>query len=187
MIPSLGFQLKVIKQYPEDAFIPILNEEDALVALIVLLGKRSENLFTKAMSVLGYPVIKQMDEVATFAMWSSSNVNYSQQREIDRHLCSWFHMSLVASESKVKRLLGKKFVVPVTGTYQVGHTKVDWSCRDPVTLLLHFITGVANCSTRTSFGMVDVVVSIDHGKGFSRGSCVYPEEDLGQWHLGRSK
>jgi hypothetical protein len=149
----------------------VLNtEEDAMWAILVLLGKKSGLVFKKAMTTLGYSIGEQMDEISTFAMWASANVNYSQQREIARHLRIWFTKSLVASEIQVKKLLGNNFVAPTTGVYDVAGTttKVEWSCRDPAALFVHFLTGIMNSQQRKHFTMIDAVVSIDHGKGFSR-------------------
>ena len=160
------------------------NEDDAMLATLVHFGKQSPSTFEKAIKWLGYGIGNPMDEVATFAMWASANVNYKQQREIARHLRIAFDKSLVAPEQKVKRLLGNNFVVPETGVYKKGNKNIDWSCSDPCLQLVYFITGVMNSSRRKEFTLVDVVVMCDHGKGFSRvilNFILRMKDDDGKW------
>ena len=92
---------------------------------MTLLGKRFPSSLEKACSNLDMLVGKVMDPISTFAMWSSANINYVQQREVARHLRVWFRRQMICSEEKVKHLLGNDFVAPQsTGIYQYKKEKV---------------------------------------------------------------
>jgi hypothetical protein len=60
--------------------------DDAAEWLCYYIGKKYDSSFTLASESLGYPLVQQMDEAATEAMWSDANVNTLQQRIIKRHL-----------------------------------------------------------------------------------------------------
>ena len=54
---------------------PVETETDAVLALLVVLGHKNSDQFKQAAKILGHSLGEQMDEVATFAMWASANIN----------------------------------------------------------------------------------------------------------------
>jgi hypothetical protein len=155
----------------------ITNKGDAATCLITLLGKRFRSSLEAACCNLDMLVGKVMDPIATFAMWSSSNVSYVQQREIARHLRVWYKRQMVCSEEKVKYLLGNDFVAPeVAGVYQYKKEKVPWSCRNPKELFMHYMCAIFNSKDTDKAAQhhhIDLMVTLDHGKGFSRVVLVF--------------
>ena len=157
----------------KEADIPWEDLEITARNLIYHLAKRYPRSFQWAANEQAISITTDpMDAVATFAMWSDANVNCKQAKIIARHLRIWFGKQLVCGETKLKQTLNNSgnIVLPKTSTYKYGSNEtVDWSVRDPVRVLLFFLDGIYNHqSTRKNWTKVDVVVSCDHGKGFSR-------------------
>ena len=136
--------------------------------LFAHLGKRFPNGVKEAVKQQKFACVA-MDPVATFAMWSDANINYSQARLIARHLKYWFGCPLVSSPDELKRVLvTKKAVAPECNTLQLNNESIEWSVRDATQVLLYFCDTVFNrADTRQHWTSFDMVVSADHGKGFS--------------------
>ena len=64
----------------------VSDRNDAAQWLSIYLGRHFEGSFTIALDALGLPVVQQLDEKSTAAMWADANINYTQQRIIKRHL-----------------------------------------------------------------------------------------------------
>jgi hypothetical protein len=62
------------------------DKEDAAEWLVSYLGKRYDASFILASEALGLPLVQQLDEASTEAMWSDANINVVQQRIIHKHL-----------------------------------------------------------------------------------------------------
>ena len=194
---STGFTDRVVEalvhpagHVAESGSIHIDTKENAKLAFLVYLGKKWEGQFKKASEILGHLLLREkMDPVSTFSMWSSANVNYTQQREIARHLKVWYSRSLICSEIVVKKILGSDYVQPkTTGIFLLNKEKIPWSCKHPVKVLKHYLAAVYQCGEKTkhqSITHVDCLLSIDHGKGFSRAVAVFvcrtKDKDTGCW------
>jgi hypothetical protein len=172
----------------DDHRLYIKNKDDAVTSLLIYLGKKYRNNYNAACANLGLSNAEVMDAISTFAMWSSANVNYAQQREIARHLRVWFQRQVVCAEEKVKDLLGNDFVAPeITGTYVHNKEKIPWNYRNPKALFLKYINAVLNSKDDVKASQlhhIDISVSIDHGKLFSRAVAVFVcrrQSEAGRW------
>jgi hypothetical protein len=160
--------------------ILINNQANAVLSLLVHLGKRNKDEFRMACERMKVAVRLPLDEIATFAMWSSANVNYSQQREIARHLRVWYGRGIVCPEDRVKGLLGQDFVRPeVVGVFRYLNVNIPWSARSPSKVLRHYLNGLLNTKDKSSRATIeqithiDCLISLDHGQGFCRAVAVF--------------
>ena len=75
--------------------------------------------------------------------------------------------------------------MPTSAQYRCANERVDWSVCDPVKVFLFFLDGIfSRRGTRLQWSSIDVVVSADHGKGFSRVHAVFicrKRKDDGTW------
>jgi hypothetical protein len=166
--------------------VPLSEDEKAAANLFQYLGGKLPRAFEKAAERLGVRISYPMDATATFAMWSAANVNGYQAIRIAQYLSHHFGFSLVCGGVKIKRqLLEHAVVQPTSGVYWNGKERVDWMVSDPCDLLLgHLLTMMNRQSTRIKLHSVDVLLSVDHGKGFSRAHLVFiarKEDDEGNF------
>ena len=153
----------------------VLNQDERAAAnLLVFFGEKFPRSFDAATRVLTIVCSKPMDAVKTFAMWSEANISGLQSRIISRHLRFHFGSSLCCGEAKVKeQLSGHAIIEAKTAVFFGGNERIDWSCRNPAELTLAYLSSLFNNQlTRCDYHLVDLVLSIDHGKGFSRAHLV---------------
>ena len=75
-------------------------------------------VFSEVGEELGLTIIPRLDEATSFAIQSSSNMNYKQMRELLRNLKVVLGNPIFAPEYRIKNIIGKYFVEPAeTGTY----------------------------------------------------------------------
>jgi hypothetical protein len=68
---------------------------------VLLPWEKYASSFTLALEALGYPLVQQMDETATEAMWADANINIAQQRIIKRHLRYCFGKRIFLAEKYI--------------------------------------------------------------------------------------
>jgi hypothetical protein len=147
------------------------RDEVAAANVLEYFGSRFPTSFQHAAGELGIDTNNQMDAVATYAMWQDANLSTAQTKVIAQHLRHHFGKSVVTNDMKIKRELAvsSRIVVPECGTYRNGNERVEWMVRDPVSLVLAYLDTLVNRqSTRCLYHSIDVLVSLDHGKGASR-------------------
>jgi hypothetical protein len=71
-----------------------------------------------------------------------------------------------AEECKVNQVLGLEHIEPTSGTYKYEKENIDWSYK-PVKQVL----GLWLKSLEKHYDHMDIVVTIDHGKGHSCVTC----------------
>jgi hypothetical protein len=151
------------------------DRQEAFTNLVQFLGGQAQynEGFTEAIENLGICTIPTLDEATTFAIQSSSNINYNQWRELRRNLKVVLGVQLFSGEHKIKQLVGSKFLIPTTGVYRYGNEPVTFSykCADEI-LLLYLTTLMTEMKGEQKIDHIDCVVSIDHGKGVSRATLV---------------
>jgi hypothetical protein len=159
-----------------DGPLSINTTDEAVLVFLIHTGRQHPVLFKNACTHLGINVKETMDAVATFTMWSASNINYSQQREVARHLRVWYGRSMTSAEDRVKKELGCDYVGPKdVGIYIHNNVKIPWSVRCPVVLLQHYLGTVFNTGDKDracQLTHIDCLLSLDHGQGFCRAVAV---------------
>jgi hypothetical protein len=143
------------------------NEKESLFDLLVYIGQNEDYKTTweEAVKSNGL-VLPKLDGIVTRAIQSTCNMNKSQMRQLRGCLKAELGSAVFCSEYKITQVLGIEHVVPTTGTYKYGKEKIDWSykpVRKVLDLWLKSKTG--------HFDHLDIVVTIDHGKGHSRVTC----------------
>ena len=156
--------------------------EDELAAskLLIHIGRKFPKSFSLAADELTITACQPMNAVSTFAMWSAANMSLPQTRSVATHLRFHFGKPLVCPEVNIKRQLldNVKIVEPQCHTYDNANEKIQWMIRDITEIVLAYLSSLMNRqSTRRQYHSVDVIVSIDHGKGFSRALIVV----IGRW------
>ena len=112
-------------------------------------------------------MIPRLDEATTFAIQSSSNMNYKQMQELLRNLKVVLGNPIFAPDYCIKQTIGKYFVEPAeTGTYYLKKERIDWSCKNADDILVLYLTRYLKEHPGRRIELVDVTVLIDHGKGF---------------------
>ena len=161
-----------------DNILDALDEKTSRVDLAInlLMHIRSleqyRDVFAEVGEELGLTMIPCFDEATSFSIQSSLNMNYKQMRELRRNLKVVLRNSIFAPEYRIKQIIGKYFVEPTeTGTYYFKKERIDWSCKNADDILLLYLTQYFKEHPGRRIEFVDVTVSIDQGKGFSRAVC----------------
>jgi hypothetical protein len=157
--------------------------------LLIYIGSRVEyrDCFYDATEELGVSIYPTIDAATTFAIQSSSNINYRQMRELRRNLKVALGHTIFSPEQKIKQLIGTKWLTPETGHYYYGKERIEWSAKQVDEIVCLYFSQLMNEAKTGSLKMehVDLSVSIDHGKGYSRATLIivnrWQEED-GVWH-----
>ena len=74
--------------------------------------KQYRDVFSEVGEELGLTMIPCLDEATSFAMQSSSNMNYKQMQELRRNLKVFLGNPIFAPEYCIKQIIGKYFVKP---------------------------------------------------------------------------
>jgi hypothetical protein len=90
-----------------------------------------------------------------------------------------------STEYKIQQVLGLEHVQPRTGYYKYGKEKIDWSYK-PINQVLELWLK-SRTKGRSDFlcDRLDIVVTIDHGKGHSRITCnliTRWQDKTGEWN-----
>ena len=94
-------------------------------------------------------------------------MNYKQMQEIRHNFKVVLRNPIFATEYRIKLIIGKYFVGPAeTGTYYFKK-RIDCICKNADDILVFYLTQYFKEHTRRRIELVDVTVSINHGKGFS--------------------
>ena len=100
-------------------------------------------------------------------------MNYKQIRGLLRNLKVVLGNPIFAPEYRIKQIIGKYFVEPEdTGTYYFKKERIDWSCNNEDDIFVFYLTQYFKEHPGRRIVLVDVTVSIDHGKGFYRAALV---------------
>jgi hypothetical protein len=121
----------------------------------------------------GFSMIDRLDEETSFAIQSNSGINDSAARLLRRNFTAVLGNPILAPESKMKANLGFKRAEIVRGLHVVPPSKtkkkqrIHWSCKKLDQLVRYYLEALAERGTET-IDQSDIVVSIDHGKGYLR-------------------
>ena len=94
----------------------------------------------------------------------------------------WLHRNLkvvlgnpiFAPDYRIRQIIGKCFVEPAeTGTYYFKKERIYWNCKNADNILVFYLTQYFKEHPRRRIELVDVTVSINHGKGFSWVTLVF--------------
>ena len=100
-------------------------------------------------------------------------MNCTQMQELRRNLKLVIRNPIFAPEYSIKQIIGKYFVEPVeTGTYYSKKERIECSFKNADDILVLYLTGYFKEHPGCRIELVEVTVSIDHGEGFSRATCV---------------
>jgi hypothetical protein len=148
------------------------NEKESLLDLLVYIGQNEEykGTWEEAVTSNGL-VLPKLDGVATRAIQSTCNMNKSQMRQLRGCLRAELGSPVFSSEYEITQVLGIKHVVPTTGSYKYGKEKIDWSYKPVAKVLDLFLQSKSEVNGFQQFDRLDIVVTIDHGKGHSRITC----------------
>ena len=93
--------------------------------------------------------------------------------ELHRNLKVVLGNPIFAPEYCIKQIIGEKIVGPAeTGTYYFKKESIDWSCKNADDILVLYPTQYFKNHPGRRIDLVDVTVSIDHGKCFSPATLV---------------
>ena len=134
-----------------DNILDALDEKTSRVELATNLWmhirslEQYRDMFTEVGEKLGLTMIPRLYEATSFAIQSSSNVNYKQIRELRRNLKVVLGNPIFAPEYRIKQIIRKCFVEPAeTGTYYFKKERIDWSCKNAGDILVFYLTQYFN-------------------------------------------
>ncbi len=90
-----------------------------------------------------------------------------------------------STEYKIQQVLGLEHVQPTTGSYKYGKEKIDWSYKTINRVLELCLKSRTEGPTEFQCDRLDIVVTIDHGKGHSRITCNFItrwQDETGEWN-----
>ncbi len=148
------------------------NIQESLLDLLTYIGQNEDYKATweEAVRPNGL-VLPSLDGVATRAIQSMCNINKSQMRQLRGCLKSELGSTVFASEFKITQVLGLEHVEPQTGCYKYGKENIDWSYIPVKEVLELWLKSRDEGANGFQGDHLDVVVTIDHGKGHSRVTC----------------
>jgi hypothetical protein len=148
------------------------NERDSLLDLLTYIGQDDDYKATWEEAVKSNGLIlPTLDAVATKAVQSMCNMNKSQMKQLRSCLKAELGSSVFSTEYKIEQVLGLEHVQPQTDTYKYGKENIDWSYK-PVQDVLELWLKSKNADPNGfQCDHLDIVVTIDHGKGHSRITC----------------
>jgi hypothetical protein len=148
------------------------NEKESLLDLVVYIGQNEEYKGTREEAVTSNGlVLLKLDGVVTRPIQSTCNMNKSQMRQLRGCLRAELGSLVFSSEYEITQVLGIEHVVPTTGSYKYGKEKIDWSYKPVAKVLDLFLQSKSEANGFQQFDRLDIVVTIDHGKGPSRITC----------------
>jgi hypothetical protein len=161
------------------------NEKESLLDLLTCIGQNEEYNATWEEAVRSNGlVLPSLDGVATRAIQSMCNINKSQMRQLRGCLKSELGSTVFASEFKITQVLGLEHVEPQTGSYKYGKENIDWSYKPVGPVLKLWLKSRDKGANGFQGDHLDLVVTIDHGKGHSRVTCNFitrTRSQNGEW------
>jgi hypothetical protein len=162
------------------------NEHESLLDLLIYIGQNDDYKATweEAVKTNGL-VIPTLDGVATKAVQSMCNMNKSQMRQLRSCLKAELGSSVFSTEFKIQQVLGLEHVRPTTGSYKYGKEKIDWSYKPINQVLELWLKSRTEGPNDFRCDHLDIVVTIDHGKGHSRITCNFItrwQDETGEWN-----
>jgi hypothetical protein len=146
------------------------NNQESLLDLFMYIGQKDNcnTTWEEAVKSNGL-VLPTLDGVVTRAIQSTCNMNKSQMRQLRGCLKAELGSTVFSSEFKITHVLGVEHVEPTTGTYKHGKEKIDWSYKPVCQVLELWLKSRTNEGAKQfKCDHLDLVVTIDHGKGHSR-------------------
>jgi hypothetical protein len=143
------------------------NEHKSLLDLLTYIGQNEDNraMWEEAVRSNGL-VVPTLDGVTTRAIQSMCNMNKSQMKQLRSCLKSELGSLVFSTEYKVNQVLGLKDIEPTSGTFKYGKENIEWLYK-PVKQVLELWLK----SLEKEYDHLDIVVTIDHGKGHFRVTC----------------
>jgi hypothetical protein len=161
------------------------NEKESLLDLLTCIGQNEEYNATWEEAVRSNGlVLPSLDGVATRAIQSMCNINKSQMRQLRGCLKSELGSTVFASEFKITQVLGLEHVEPQTGSYKYGKENIDWSYKPVGPVLKLWLKSRDKGANGFQGDHLNLVVTIDHGKGHSRVTCNFitrTRSQNGEW------
>jgi hypothetical protein len=157
------------------------NENATLVDLLTHIGRKEDygDAWKEAVALNGHTFIPRLDAVATFAVQSSCNMNQTQMKQLRRCLRAELGSTVFSTETNITQTLGLEYVEPQTGVYK----KIPWSYKSTAEVVRLCVATLFK-SAGFRCDRIDLTISIDHGKGYSRATLnVIPRWQLddGSW------
>jgi hypothetical protein len=118
-------------------------------------------------------ILPTLDGVTTKAVQCMCNMNKSQMTQLRSCLKAELGSSVFSTEYKIKQVLGLEHDQPQTDTYKYAKENINWSYK-PVKVVLGLWLKSKNTNANPNgfqCDHLDIVVTIDHGKGHSRITC----------------
>ena len=141
------------------------NENATLVDLLTHIGRKEEygDAWKEGVQLNGHSVVPRLDATATFAVQSSCNMNQTQMKQLRCCLRAEIGSSVFSTEAKITQTLGLEYVEPVIGVYK----KIPWSYKSTAEVVRLCLNTLFK-SDGFCCDKIDLTISIDHGKGYSR-------------------
>jgi hypothetical protein len=148
------------------------HERESLLDVLTYIGQNEEYKATweEAVRANGL-VLPTLDGVATRAVQSMCNMNKSQMKELRSCLKAELGSTVFSTEYKITQLIGLEHVEPKTGSYKYGKEKIDWSYKPIKQVLELWLQSRTEAPNGFQCDHLDIVVTLDHGKGHSRVTC----------------
>ena len=116
------------------------------------------DVFSEVGEELGLTMIPRLDEATSFAIQSSSNMNYKQMRELRWNLKVLLGNSIFAPEYCIKHIIEKYFEEPAeTGTYYFKKESIDWGYNNADDILIFYLTQYFKEHPGRRIDLVDVI------------------------------
>jgi hypothetical protein len=162
------------------------KEHESLLDLLTYIGQNDDYKATWEAAVrMNGLVLPTLDGVATKAVQSMCNMNKSQMKQLRSCLKAELGSSIFSTEYKIQQVLGLEHVQPRTGAYKYGKEKIDWSYKPINQVLELWLNSRTKGSSNFQCDRLDIVVTIDHGKGHSRITCnliTRWQDETGEWN-----
>jgi hypothetical protein len=111
-------------------------------------------------------------------------MNKSQMKQLRSCLKAELGSTIFSSEYKITQVFGLEHVEPTTGSYKYGKEQIDWSYKPVPKVLKLWVKSCLGDPNGFQGDHLDVVVTIDHGKGHSRITCNFitrTQSENGVW------
>jgi hypothetical protein len=161
------------------------NGNETLLDLLTYIGQTEEYKATweEAVRANGL-ILPGLDGIATKAVQSMCNMNKSQMKQLRSCLKAELGSSVFSTEYKITQVLGLEHVEPTTGVYKYGKERIDWSYKPVPKVLELWLKSRLDAPNGYQGDHLDVIVTIDHGKGHSRITCNFITRTVsenGEW------
>ena len=166
-----GFLDKIAVAIEPDSVL--MDEPRKKLCSLLATDKVYRPFFRETAHSEGFAMIDRLDEATSFAIQSNSGINDSAARLLRRNFTAVLGAPILAPESNMKANLGFTRPEIVRGLYVVPPGKkkqrIHWSCKKLDQIVRYYVEALAASERGTdTIDHSDLVVSIDHGKGFLR-------------------